>query len=85
MCSKQNIRFNSEHFQRDYRNKWIKNIYKHISWECKCKFDCRKCNSNQKWNNGKCQPECNNLKRHHACKNIIFGIFLHVVVKMVNI
>ena len=22
-----------------------------ISCKCKCKFDCRKCNSNQKWNN----------------------------------
>ena len=26
----------------------------HVSWECKCKFDGRKCNnSNQKWNNDK--------------------------------
>ena len=27
---------------------------KHISRECKCKFDRTKCNSNQKWNNDKC-------------------------------
>ena len=27
---------------------------KHISPECKCKFDGRKCNSNQNWNNYKC-------------------------------
>ena len=31
-----------------------KTLAKHISCECKCKFDGRKCNSNQKWNNDKC-------------------------------
>ena len=29
-------------------------LTKHISCKCKCKFDKRKCNSNQKWNNDKC-------------------------------
>ena len=29
-------------------------LIKHVSSECKCKFDGRKCNSNQKWNNDKC-------------------------------
>ena len=29
-------------------------LTKNISCECKCKFDVRKCNSNQKWNNHKC-------------------------------
>ena len=29
-------------------------LTKDISCECKCKFDERKCNSNQKWNNNKC-------------------------------
>ena len=28
-------------------------LTKHISCECKCKFDSRKYNSNQKWNNDK--------------------------------
>ena len=32
-----------------------KTLTKHISYKCKCKFDGRKCNSNQKWNNDKCQ------------------------------
>ena len=27
---------------------------KHISCKCKCKFDEKKCNSNQWWNNDKC-------------------------------
>ena len=32
----------------------ITGITKHISRECKCKFDSRKYNLNQKWNNDKC-------------------------------
>ena len=31
-----------------------KTLPKHISCECKCKFDGTKCNSNQWWNNNKC-------------------------------
>ena len=38
---------------------------KHVSCKCKCKFDGRKCNSNQKSNNGKCWCEC---KKHHICE-----------------
>ena len=30
-----------------------KRLTKHISCECKCKFDGRKCNPNQRWNNDK--------------------------------
>ena len=33
--------------------------------ECKCKFDGRRCNSNQKWNNNKCWCE---FKKHHICE-----------------
>ena len=29
-------------------------LAKHISYECKCKFDETKCKSNQWWNNDKC-------------------------------
>ena len=32
----------------------------HISCESKCKFDGKKFNSNQKWNNHKCRCECKN-------------------------
>ena len=32
-----------------------KTLTKHISCKCDCKLDGRKCNSNQKWNNGKCR------------------------------
>ena len=40
-----------------------KALTNHVSWECKCKFDGIKCNSNQKWNNDKC--EC---KKHNICE-----------------
>ena len=35
-------------------------LVKHISCNCKCKSNNKTCNSNQKWNNGKCQCECKN-------------------------
>ena len=38
---------------------------KHKSCECKCKFDGRKCNSDQWWNKSKCRCEC---KNRHACE-----------------
>ena len=40
-----------------------KTLTKHISCECKCKVDGRTCNSDQWWNNGKCQCDC---KKHHV-------------------
>ena len=36
--------------------------------ECKCNFNGRKCNSNQKWSNDKCWCECKNLEEYHVCK-----------------
>ena len=42
-----------------------KTLTKHISCEWKCKLDETKCNSNQWWNNNKCQCEC---KNHHICE-----------------
>ena len=38
---------------------------KHISVDCKCKFNRTACNSNQQWNNDKCQCEC---KKYRMCK-----------------
>ena len=32
----------------------LKALTNHISCECQCKFDGRKCSSNQWWNNNKC-------------------------------
>ena len=39
-----------------------------MSCQCECKFDGRKCNSNQKWNNSKCRFERENSIKHHACE-----------------
>ena len=59
----------------------LKALTKHISCECKCKFDGRKCNSDQWCNNDECLCE---YKRLYV-KKIMFGILPHVVVKMENI
>ena len=45
-----------------------KTLTKHILFEYKCRFDVRKCNSNQKWNIDKCWCECKNPAKHPACK-----------------
>ena len=42
----------------------LKTLTKYISYEFKCKFDRRKCNSDQWWNNDKCWFEC---KKRHLC------------------
>ena len=42
-----------------------KTLTRHISCECKWKFDGTICNSNQYCNNDKCQCEC---KEHHICE-----------------
>ena len=45
-------------------NEW-KTLTKHISCECKSRFDGRKCNSDQWRNNRKCRCEC---KKRHVCE-----------------
>ena len=57
-------------------------LIKHISCECKCRFDGTKCNLDQWWNNDKWWCGC---KRRHACEKIMFGILQHVFVKIENI
>ena len=48
-----------------------KTLAKHILRKCKCRFDGRKCNSNQWWNNDKCRCKC---KKHHVCeKNYVWN------------
>ena len=42
-----------------------KTLTKHISCKCKCRFDGRKCNSDQWWNNDKHRCEC---KICHVCE-----------------
>ena len=38
---------------------------RHISYNCKCKFNSKTYNSNQKWNNETCQCE---YKNYGTCK-----------------
>ena len=59
-----------------------KTLTKHISCKCKCKLNGTKYNSNQWWNIDKCQCECKNII--YMRKNM-FGILVHVFVKMKNI
>ena len=42
-----------------------KTLTKHISYKCKCKFDGKKYNSNQRWKNDKYRCES---KKHHICE-----------------
>ena len=42
-----------------------KTLTKRISCKCKCKFDRRRCNSNQFFSNDKCRCEC---KKRHICE-----------------
>ena len=60
----------------------LKTLTKHISCECKYKFDVRKCNSNQKWNKLNVNVSIENII---YVKKIIFGILLHVLLTMLNI
>ena len=46
-------------------------LAKHISCEFECKFDGRKYNSNQWWNNDKCRCEC--TKRHTCEKHYVWN------------
>ena len=45
------------------RNKAKALVIKHISCNCKCKFNGTTCNSNQKWGNETCQCECENYHK----------------------
>ena len=57
-------------------------LTKHTSYEFKCKFDGRKCNSNQKWIMTNVDTSVKNVI---YVQKIIFGILLHVVAKILNI
>ena len=49
-------------------------LTKHKSYKCTCKFDGRKCNSNQKWNKDKCWCACKNKKTLRVQKRLHFQI-----------
>ena len=45
--------------------------HKHGQMSCECKLDCRKCNSDQKWNNDKRCCECKNQREHYVREKIL--------------
>ena len=55
---------------------------KHKSYKCKCRFDGRKCNSDQWWNNDKHDVS---VKYVMYVKKIMVRIHLHGIVKIGNI
>ena len=73
---------NVKAFNTITRTNEAKIMVKHISCDCKCKFNSTTCNLNQKWNNETCQFEC---KNYCTCKKIIVGILTHVFVRIANI
>ena len=54
----------------------------HISCDFKSKFNSATCNSKQKSNNKMCQCKC---KKNHKSKELIVGILVHVLVRIVCI
>ena len=61
-------------------------LTKRLSCECKCKFDGRKYNLNQKWNNNKCRCKCKNPKKISRVQmKLIFAILPHIMVNVINI
>ena len=67
----------------------LKKLTKHILCKCKCRFDGRKCNTDQWWNNSKCRCECttnlysniptNFIEKKAACKTQNFYILTAVL------
>ena len=78
MCSKQNRSFKTKHVQHDYRNKWITNFNE--------RYIMRVYEENVIQISGRITINVNvRIKTMIYGENTIFGIFLHVVVKMENI
>ena len=57
-------------------------LVKHISCDCKCKFNSTSCSSNQTCSNEIFQCK---YKSYSTCKKITVGILAQVFVRMVNI
>ena len=47
-------------------------LARHISCDCKNKFEGKKCKSIQKWNKNKCRCANKNLKKHYVCKKRLY-------------
>ena len=72
---------NNKIFNMTTNKNEAKTMTKHISCDCKCKFNSTRCNSNQNWNNKTCQS----VKIIMSPKKIIVGILAYVFVRVANI
>ena len=57
MCSNKTQDLNLTMFNMIIGINGSKSLAKNISWECKSRFNGKKCNSDQGWNNNKCRSE----------------------------
>ena len=53
-------------------------LTKHVSCEFKGKFDGRKCNSNQNWNNNNFRCKYKNLEEHHAREKDLESFYVYL-------
>ena len=67
ICVPSKKRSNVKVFNMTRKIDEAKTLIKHISCDCKCRFNSVTCNSNQKWKNDKYQCEC---KKYRTCKGI---------------
>ena len=64
------------------------NETRHIKWhemcKCKCRLDASVCNNKQRWNDGKCRCECNELIDKGVCDEGFIGILVTVNANVIN-
>ena len=82
MCFKKAKGINFKAFNVITNKNEAKTMAKHISRDCKCKFNSTTCNSNQKWNNKHVNV---NVKIMISAKKIIVGILAHIFVRIASI
>ena len=64
MCFEKTKDISVEVFNMLKNKNEAKTMTKHISCDCKCKFNSTTFNSNQKWNKKTCQCECKNYRKN---------------------
>ena len=82
MCFKKAKGINFKAFNVITNKNEAKTMAKHISRDCKCKFNSTTCNSNQKWNNKHVNV---NVKIMISAKKVIVGILAHIFVRIASI
>ena len=56
-----------------------KSVVKHVSCNCKRRFNGIKYNSKQKWNNEQCQCECKKTSKNIYMREIMYRILAYVL------